>query len=66
MDGKSTQSPAHLALVEVADDGIIERLFELPLRLRALEVQLRSTLLVRPLSEKGWVCLGWWGIRMAV
>ncbi len=41
---------ADLALIKVADDGVVERFFELPLGLRRLIVQLKDTLLLWPLQ----------------
>ena len=47
-----------LALVEVPNDGVVQRLLKLPLRLRAGEIHFPRTaqdvLVLRPLREREW------------
>lgn len=42
----------NLALVEVVNDGVIERFFELSLCLGAMELKLGATHVIRPLDQK--------------
>lgn len=43
---------ADLALVEVVDDGVVQRLFELPLGLRTVGFKLRAAHLIQPLRQR--------------